>query len=73
MSVNMAERDPIDVVKLELTLEFAGRLSDDTIESLAVAEVASFDGAKVRDYVVLLAGRRARAHAKALVALHPGE
>jgi hypothetical protein len=56
-------------VRLELAREFTGRLSDDTIELFAVEEVAAFADARVRDFVVLLAARRARARAKAVTAV----
>jgi hypothetical protein len=72
VGVNVAERDPVDVVRLELAREFTGRLSDDTIELFAVEEVAAFADARVRDFVVLLAMRQARARAKGVVALVPG-
>jgi hypothetical protein len=72
LSVEIVEQHPAEVLKRELVVEFGDRLPDDTIETLALQEVAAFDDASVRDFVVLLAGRRARTRAKALIAAHPG-
>jgi hypothetical protein len=69
VGVDIAERDPVDVVRMELAREFTGRLPDDTIELFAVEEVAAFADARVRDFVVVLASRRARARAKAVTAV----
>jgi hypothetical protein len=71
LGVGIVEQDPVDVLRRELVAEFGGQLSDDTIEMLAAQEVAVFDDASVRDFVVLLAGRRARARASALIKPQP--
>jgi len=56
------------VIERELSDEFAGQLSELTIETLAEEEVAALEHAHVRDFVSVLAGRKARIRAKRIVA-----
>jgi len=67
--VDIAERDPVEVVERELGREFGGLLPDVTIAMLAEQEVAMFVDAKIRDFVPLLARRRAQARARELMAV----
>jgi len=71
VSVAIGQVDPVTVLTRELGDEFAGQLSDTEIATLAEEEVAVFADAHVRDFVALLAGRRARARARHIVAAHP--
>lgn len=70
MSVEIIQADPVIVIERELDEEFADELWDVTIKTLAEEEVARFENAHVRDFVPLLAGRRARDRAKKIVAEH---
>ena len=69
MSVAIGQVDPVTVIERELGEEFAGQLPDATIRRLAKEEVAAFANAHVQDFVPVLAGRRARARAKQIVAI----
>lgn len=70
VSVAIGQVDPVTVIERELGEEFAGQLPDATIRRLAKEEVAAFANAHVQDFVPVLAGRRARARAKEIVASH---
>ena len=69
MPVKIVQAYPVTVLERELGQEFAGRLPDATIATLAEEEVAVFEKARVREFVLLLAGRRARIRAKQMVAV----
>ncbi len=64
--VEMGVRDPVQVVTNDLLAEFSGTLSHETISSLALEEVRAFEDAGVREFVPILAWRRARRRAWAL-------
>ena len=69
MPVAIGQVDPVAVLERELGEAFAGQLSDATIARLAKEEVAVFEKARIRDFVPLLAGRKARARAKYIIAV----
>ena len=68
MPTKTGDRDPVEVVVHDLQFEFEGRLPDEIIVSLAEEEVSAFETAKVRDFVPVMAWRRARVRARWLVA-----
>ncbi|MGZ5290674.1 MAG: three-helix bundle dimerization domain-containing protein [Actinomycetota bacterium] len=61
--VEMGVRDPVQVVTHDLLAEFDETLSHETISTLAVEEVRAFEDAEVREFVSVLAWRRARKRA----------
>jgi hypothetical protein len=67
--VAIGQVDPVAVLRHELGEAFAGQLSDATIATLVEEEVAGFEKARIRDFVPLLAGRKARARAKSIIAV----
>jgi hypothetical protein len=62
-SVELGVRDPIRAVTHELLAEFDETLSQETISMLASEEVRAFEDAEVREFVPILAWRRARRRA----------
>jgi hypothetical protein len=56
------------VVFKQLSEEFGDRIDSGTIRRVASEEVALFDGAKVRDFIPMIAWRLARARLKDLLA-----
>lgn len=64
--VEMGVRDPVQVVTHDLLAEFDETLSHETISTLALEEVRAFEDAEVREFVSVLAWRRARKRAWAL-------
>ncbi|MGZ5290463.1 MAG: three-helix bundle dimerization domain-containing protein [Actinomycetota bacterium] len=59
----MGVRDPIQAVVNDLKGEFEESLSHETISALAAEEVRAFEDATVREFVPMLAWRRARRRA----------
>ena len=53
-------QDHVSWVSEALSREFADRLDGVTIERVAAEEIAAFDEARVRDFIPILAARRAR-------------
>jgi hypothetical protein len=53
-------------VEHDLSVEFDGILSRKTISSLASQEVGEFEQEKVREFIPILAWRRARFRARAM-------
>jgi len=64
--VELGVRDPVQVVTHDLLSEFNEALSHETISLLAAEEVQAFEDAGVREFVPILAWRRARRRAWAL-------
>ena len=60
------QRDPVSVVHHELVREFGDHIDEEELHVIAAMAVAHFSDARVRDYVVALALRSARAHASEL-------
>jgi hypothetical protein len=52
--------DPIPKVEHQLTAEFKGRVPDEVIREVARSSVDEFRDARVKDFVPILAARRAR-------------
>jgi hypothetical protein len=64
-----SKHDPLDpnlILEHELIIEFGERLSADMISREAASSFGEFSDAKIKDYVPLLASRRARAHLRSL-------
>lgn len=61
------DRDPIAVVEHDLSVEFGNRLPGDTLHAIAEEAVSELAGARVRDYVPILAWRRARSRARVVL------
>jgi uncharacterized membrane protein YcjF (UPF0283 family) len=61
--MEMSARDPVQVVTHDLQAEFDDTLSHETIAMLASEEVQAFEDAEVREFVSILAWRRARRRA----------
>lgn len=61
-----AVRNPVEIVEREILAEFEDAVPRGEISWIAAEEVAVFQDAKVRDFVPILALRRARARASAL-------
>ncbi len=53
--------DPRAFVVHQLSMEFGDQVDPQTIQEVATHEVSQFDGAKVRDFVPIIAWRLARA------------
>jgi hypothetical protein len=64
--VERGVRDPVQVVTHDLLAEFDRTLTHETISTLAAEEVRAFQDAEVREFVSILAWRRARRRARAL-------
>ena len=65
-----AQRDPLSVVFAGLSEEFSELFDRTIIERVAAEEVATFEGARVREFIPILALRRGRARLRMLA--HPG-
>jgi hypothetical protein len=55
-----ASRDPVSWVRGVLSREFADRLDAETIGRVAAEEVEALNGSRIRDFIPILAMRRAR-------------
>jgi hypothetical protein len=65
-SIEQGVRDPVQTVTHDLLAEFEQTLSRETIAMLAAEEVSVFEDVGVREFVPILAWRRARRRAWAL-------
>ncbi len=68
MPIEITGRDPIKVVTRDLREEFGGVPPEEAILVIAEEEVAIFETATIREFVSILAWRRARLRAQRLVA-----
>jgi hypothetical protein len=62
----------IELVEQDLRVEFGGRLPEGDLAVLAIEEVRALGPARVHDYVAILAWRRARRRAIAMLEKTPG-
>jgi hypothetical protein len=60
MNVETSDSNQLSFVVDRLAGEFGSRVDPDTLRAVAVREMASFEGARVRDFVPILAWRQAR-------------
>lgn len=61
------ERDPIETVEHDLSVEFGDRLPPVTIHAMAEEAVSELGDARVQEFVPVLAWRRARSRARIAV------
>jgi hypothetical protein len=64
----MGERDPVETVEHDLTAEFGDRLPEEALHEMAREAVSELADARVREFVPILAWRRARSRARAAFA-----
>jgi hypothetical protein len=67
MGTAVRERDPIATVEHDLAVEFGGRLPEATLHAMAEEAVSELSDARVRDFVPVLAWRRARSRARIVI------
>ena len=67
-SATSTRRDPVGCVHRDLKREFGGSIPDTLLRSWAHEAVAEYRGARVREFVDVLAWRRARGWARASLA-----
>lgn len=65
----VSARDPVRTVEHDLTVEFGDDLPEDTLHTIAQEAVRELADARVREFVPILAWRRARARARARIAV----
>jgi hypothetical protein len=64
--VELGVRDPVQAVTHDLLAEFDRSLSRETLSMLASEEVRAYEDVEVREFVPILAWRRARKRARVL-------
>jgi len=64
MGTAVRERDPVQTVEHDLAEEFGDRLPGATLHVMAEEAVAELSDARVREFVPVLAWRRARSRAR---------
>lgn len=63
----IGERDPVASVEHDLSVEFGDRLPSDALHAIAEDAVSELADARVREFVPVLAWRRARSRARVVL------